>query len=707
STNGTEQVAGNPTNNSATFEVLFRPSDLLGQEVIFESGGATDGISLWLDGSLLRFDVKNGSNNARTTLDLGGIPLGFFHIIGVADLAANEARLYNFGFLAATSTTVGTVVDWAGSDNFGLGGVSGATNFGSPGGFTGDIALFRFYPWELTDAQIRANAELLTPEPGTLTLLALGGLGLLRRRRRKSRGGSKSVAAMALLAAMLMLAPASQAGLVAHWQIDEGTGTQTADATGNGHTGVLKPADTGGTGPLWVTTGLAPVPSGSAAALDFDGTEDYVGCDVDSYKGVVGTTDRSISAWVKTSSSGNQGLVSWGNNVAGQKWNFRVQNDGGTVGAIRVEVNGGYVVGSQTVADGQWHHVVAAWANDGTPDVLDTRLYVDGILQVHSGTLGEPISTVANRNVNLSRDESNRYLNGQLDEVRIYDHELTATEVHDLNGRAPAPYREAVHASDPIAYWRLDETTGTTAYNYGSIGNPANGTYATVPAGGTPATLGSPSLVLTMADTSAVAFDGTDDYINVASHGQINNGSPYAQKTTELWFRADTTAGTQVLYEQGGFSNGLNVYIDGGDLVTGIWSNNGTNTFLSTPILADTAYHVAFVFDATNDIIASYLNGVLFGSFAGSLSNLPSHIGDISVGGVTAGGTSGTRNAAGATWITGHFFQGALDEIALYNSALSALDVKQHYAASIPEPGTMTLLALGGLGLLRRRRRRA
>lgn len=28
-----------------------------------------------------------------------------------------------------------------------------------------------------------------------------------------------------------------------------------------------------------------------------------------------------------------------------------------------------------------WHHVAAVWSNDGTPDVTDVMLYVDGILE--------------------------------------------------------------------------------------------------------------------------------------------------------------------------------------------------------------------------------------------------------------------------------------------------------------------------------------
>jgi uncharacterized protein (TIGR03382 family) len=49
-----------------------------------------------------------------------------------------------------------------------------------------------------------------------------------------------------------------------------------------------------------------------------------------------------------------------------------------------------------------------------------------------------------------------------------------------------------------------------------------------------------------------------------------------------------------------------------------------------------------------------------------------------------------------------------LDEGALYTSVLTPQQVAANFAATgIPEPGTLTLAAMAGLGLLRRRRRRA
>jgi hypothetical protein len=48
---------------------------------------------------------------------------------------------------------------------------------------------------------------------------------------------------------------------------------------------------------------------------------------------------------------------------------------------------------------------------------------------------------------------------------------------------------------------------------------------------------------------------------------------------------------------------------------------------------------------------------------------------------------------------------GAIDELVIYDRALSAGEVSDHYA-SVPEPGTMTLLSLGLLAVCRFRRGR-
>ena len=87
-------------------------------------------------------------------------------------------------------------------------------------------------------------------------------------------------------------------GLEGRWRFDEGTGTTTADLTGNGHTGTL----TGG--PTWSSID----PSGNPYALDFDGVDDYVtlgdpaGLD---FTGVI-----TIAAWIKATLGGIEGSAS-------------------------------------------------------------------------------------------------------------------------------------------------------------------------------------------------------------------------------------------------------------------------------------------------------------------------------------------------------------------------------------------------------------
>ena len=62
----------------------------------------------------------------------------------------------------------------------------------------------------------------------------------------------------------------SRTELVAHWTLEEGSGTVAADSTANGLAGTIAG------GASWDTSDLAPVPSGTKAALEMDGVDDQI-----------------------------------------------------------------------------------------------------------------------------------------------------------------------------------------------------------------------------------------------------------------------------------------------------------------------------------------------------------------------------------------------------------------------------------------------
>jgi len=146
----------------------------------------------------------------------------------------------------------------------------------------------------------------------------------------------------------------------------------------------------------------------------------------DSYKGVGGSQNRTIEAWIKTT-SGIGEICSWGRDATAEKWVFRLAN-----GQLRVEINGAGVVGSAFVNDGQWHHVAVVLSGSSLANI---SFYVDGVLETLSATSSTAINTnishTGSHNVRISRGVNNRYLDGLVDDVRIWDTNLSQATINN------------------------------------------------------------------------------------------------------------------------------------------------------------------------------------------------------------------------------------------------------------------------------------
>jgi hypothetical protein len=211
--------------------------------------------------------------------------------------------------------------------------------------------------------------------------------------------------------------------LQGYWMFDEEIGTIVADSSGLGNHGTI-------VGATWTSEGKF------GNALEFDGTDDYI--EIKGYKGVLGSRSRTVTAWIKTGANKYMDIMSWGNYSAGEQWIFSVTGAGSRTepaGILRLSVSGGYISGSTRVADEKWHHVMAVLENNDLVNVSDVLLYVDGEPDAPAKVIPQAINTTIGTNLRIgaSSDGSNKYFEGLIDNVRIYERALGAMEINDIS----------------------------------------------------------------------------------------------------------------------------------------------------------------------------------------------------------------------------------------------------------------------------------
>jgi hypothetical protein len=222
----------------------------------------------------------------------------------------------------------------------------------------------------------------------------------------------------------------------------------------------------------------------------------------------------------------------------------------------------------------------------------------------------------------------------------------TPADSNTVVPHAPAAYRAAVLTDSPVIYLRLEENppgTGTAADE--TTNHP--GTYVGSP----------PSVAGALTDvTTGVDFDGSTQYVTVPDHAALDLGDVF---TMECFVKPGSSAAGGIIWKSGD-NGGYRIKNNG----NGVWNlqTYGAGICTATTDLTTGVWqHIAVTKNGAT--VKMYRNGV---DVTGSVSN------------VTVGDT------VGPLWVGRgefDFFDGSIDEVAVYPTALSAARILAHYNA--------------------------
>ena len=216
------------------------------------------------------------------------------------------------------------------------------------------------------------------------------------------------------------------------------------------------------------------VPGVEGGAVQFYGTGSIT-TDIDLYRAPGGFQDRTVSAWVRATGPGT--IVSWGqiSGPAGGRWTVGVN----ATGYLTVEVEGGSITaagaGATNLFDGEWHHIATVLSNDGSANVSEVALYVDGSIEPTTAS-PQQISTIPLVPLTIGTDSPDHFFVGAIDELRIENFARTPSTIGELlhpPNREASLWHRRHFGEDPIDWSARDDADpfnrlGELAYG----GNP-------------------------------------------------------------------------------------------------------------------------------------------------------------------------------------------------------------------------------------------
>jgi len=436
----------------------------------------------------------------------------------------------------------------------------------------------------------------------------------------------------------------------------------------------------------------------SSFSLDFDaGSSDYIDCTNSSI--LKPTSAYSISGWFKLNNlTGTKTIISNDNNNGYMVWVA-----GSNLVFYHWDSTWRTITSNTTLSANVWYNFVVTWDLSNTTG----KIYINGQFDKQYTQFGQ-ITYNSSDPVYIGTYGPSHYFDGKIDEISIFNKTLNQAEITSIYNNG---YPKDITALSPISWWRLGEDAYFNGNDFivpNQITGAPNGTSNAMPAtalvadapGSYAAGLGSSlaladrvgdapnstanSLSFNMTPENRISysagytpaqvdnvysmeFDGAGDYITLASGNYgfpslTTNGQTLDNLSISVWFKNQGGSGNQVLLTWWASGTGGQPYLDA------FLSYNPSNKVVrfgdswpnayTLPSAATNWTHIVAVKTTSNAYI--YVNGSLVSTKGSSLSfgfNRELRI----------GGNQGS----------GEWFNGKIDEVALFDYALTPRQIKQ------------------------------
>ena len=395
----------------------------------------------------------------------------------------------------------------------------------------------------------------------------------------------------------------------------------------------------------------------SGTALSFDGTNDYVDAGI-SPRALVGSSSAfSVSAWINMDDDTNE-YICGAMESGAERFYLRVVDASG-IGYLRW----GYGDSSSSDTDGvislnEWHHVI--W----TYDTTNAKIYIDGELKNTTAVSGKTITNTDNLYIGVlnSNGTPANYLDGKISSFKIFNSALTLAQIQEMYLNPEQILPTGVASSNLKLWLPLQEGSGTT--NYDGSGNNNDGTISGATWVKAETEIAQVGLVR---QNKPMVFDGSNDEVDCGTDTLAINGD----LTVSCWFKSDgdySQYRTIIAQRNASVSTNYEIYLRTSTGVIGFYDGSVYDS--STTPTANIINHLMAVVSGTG--LTIYLNG---SSIHTATISAPSS-------------TSGEHFVIGNAYSKTEQFDGNINEVAIWDEALTATEVTALYNSGTPLDAT-------------------